>query len=50
MNRADVLDQFRVAAEIAKEDIKGYKAFPMAEEWWKRDRGRGERDLPEYLV
>jgi hypothetical protein len=28
-----VLDQFRVAAEIAEEDIKGYKAFPAAEEW-----------------
>jgi hypothetical protein len=31
--RAGVLDQFRVAAEIAMEDIKGYKAFPAAEEW-----------------
>jgi hypothetical protein len=30
---AGVLDQFRVAAEIAEEDIKGYKAFPAAEEW-----------------
>jgi hypothetical protein len=28
-----VLDQFRVAAEIAKENIKEYKAFPAAEEW-----------------
>jgi hypothetical protein len=31
--RIGVLDQFRVAAEIAIEDIKGYKAFPAAEEW-----------------
>jgi hypothetical protein len=30
--RAGVLDQFRVAAEIATEDIGGYKAFPEAEE------------------
>jgi hypothetical protein len=30
---AGVLDQFRVAAEIAKEDTKGYKVFPAAEEW-----------------
>ena len=30
--RASVLDQFRVAAKIAIEDIKGYKAFPAAEE------------------
>jgi hypothetical protein len=30
---AGVLDQFRVAAEIAEEDIKEYKAFPAAEEW-----------------
>jgi hypothetical protein len=30
---AGVLDQFRVAAEIAEENIKGYKAFPAAEEW-----------------
>jgi hypothetical protein len=31
--RAGVLDQFRVAAEIAMEDIKEYKAFPAAEKW-----------------
>jgi hypothetical protein len=31
--RAGVLDQFRVAVEIAMEDIKGYKAFQAAEEW-----------------
>jgi hypothetical protein len=30
---AGVLDQFKVAAEIAKEDIKKYRAFPAAEEW-----------------
>jgi hypothetical protein len=37
--RAGVLDQFRVAAEIATEDIRGYKAFPAAES------GRKEREI-----
>jgi hypothetical protein len=31
--RTEVLEQFRVAAEVAAEDTGGYRAFPAAEEW-----------------
>ena len=31
--RSRALDQFKVAAEIAREEIKGYKPFQDAEKW-----------------
>ena len=31
--RAGVLEQFRVAAEMAEEEIEGYRPFQTAEEW-----------------
>jgi hypothetical protein len=30
---AGVLEQYRVARAIQQESVKGYKAFPDAEEW-----------------
>jgi hypothetical protein len=31
--RTGVINQFRVAIEVAEEDVGEYKTFPTAEEW-----------------